>query len=159
MDLQRGKRASFPTVVAAATPSEPKSKDHTEATMQETTGVARTSNVEGRNELRSYGSRGRMLLCWCRDGGKHRPIYWEKIVPWREKKRQTSEQTWAHSSARNLISVPGEDGVEGWEEGKKKGKEKKNKNKHCFPVSGPDGTQRGAGVKEPLGLRHREEDD
>lgn len=43
--------------------------------------------------------------------------------------------------------------------GEKKGKEKKNKNKHCFPVSGPDGTQRGASVKEPLGLRHREEDD
>lgn len=131
MDLQRGKRASFPTVVAAATPREPKSKDHTEATMQETTGVARTSNVEERNELRSYGSRGRMLLCWCRDGGKHRPIYWEKIVPWREKKRQTSEQTWAHSSARNLISVPGEDGVGGWEEGKKK-RERKEKQKQTL---------------------------
>lgn len=76
-----------------------------------------------------------------------------------KKKRQTSEQTWAHSSARNLISVPGEDGVGGWGRGEKKGKEKKNKNKHCFPVSGPDGTQCGAGVKEPLGLRHREEDD
>lgn len=38
--------------------------------------------LEERNELRSYGSRGRMLLCRCRDGGKHRPIYWEKIVPW-----------------------------------------------------------------------------
>lgn len=73
--------------VVAATPSEPKSKDHTEATVQETTGVARTSNVEGGNELRSYGSRGRMLLCWCRDGGKHRPIYWEKIVPWWGKKK------------------------------------------------------------------------
>lgn len=87
MDLQRGERATFTTMVAAATPSEPKSKDHTEATMQETTGVAGTSNVEERNELRSHGSRGRMLLCWCRDGGKHRPIYWEKIVPWRGKKK------------------------------------------------------------------------
>lgn len=60
------------------------------------------------------------------------------------------------SAQSNLSSRRGRG--RGWKEGKK-GREKKNKNKHCFPVSGPDGTQRGAGVKELLSSRHREEDD
>lgn len=34
---------------------------------------------------------GEMLFCWCREWGKHRPIYWGKIVLWwRKKKRPKS---------------------------------------------------------------------
>lgn len=146
-------------MVAAATPSQPKSKDQTEAAAQETTGVARRSNAEERKELRSYGSRGRMLLCWCRDGGKHRPIYWEKIVPWWGEKRETDLRADLgpfFSAQSNLSSRRGRG--RGGRRGKK-GKERKTKTNIAFPSVGADGTQRGAGVKEPLSRRHREEDD
>lgn len=93
-------------------------------------------------------------MCWCRDGGKHRPIYWEKIVPWwGEKKTDLRADPGPFFSAQSNLSSRRGRGRE-WEVGVggRKGEEKKNKNKHCFLVSGPDGTQRGAGVEEPLGL-------
>lgn len=51
---------------------------------------------------------GEMLFCWCREWGKHRPIYWGKIVLWCKKRELRADL--AHSSLCNLISALGEDG-------------------------------------------------
>lgn len=51
---------------------------------------------------------GEMLFCWCREWGKHRPIYWGKIVLWWKKRELRADL--AHSSLCNLISALGEDG-------------------------------------------------
>lgn len=57
---------------------------------------------------------GEMLLCWCRERGKHRPIYCGKIVLWwskkKKKKKRDLRADLGHSSLCNLIWALREDG-------------------------------------------------
>lgn len=47
---------------------------------------------------------GEMLFCWCREWGKHRPIYWGKIVLWWKKKRPKSRPGLFFTVQSNLSS-------------------------------------------------------
>lgn len=58
---------------------------------------------QGELELRSYGSR-EMLFCWCREWGKHRPIYSGENCVKKKKKIGWKSADLAHSSQCHQIS-------------------------------------------------------